>query len=74
MEHDDVHDRASFVHYVVRLIADLDDPILAKRYEHTDVRSLLEAVESWATDADEAVSANPWRNAAEVLRAGMSYE
>ena len=74
MGHDQVHDRASFVHYVVRLIADLDDPILSLKWEHRDVRSLLEAVESWATDADTLADPNPWRHAADVLRAGMSYE
>ena len=74
MEHDEVHDKASFARYVARLIADLDDPLLSLKWENTNARSLFEAMEAWASDSDEPADPNPWRHAADVLRAGTIYE
>ena len=74
MEHDEVHDKASFARYVAGLIAELDDPILSLKWENTDLRSLLEAMEAWASDMNKPANPDPWRHAADVLRAAMIYE
>ena len=73
MEHTDVHDSISFAHFVARLIAELDD-IESRRWINNDVRSLLEAMEAWASDTDQPANPNPWRHAADVLKAGQTYE
>ena len=74
MNHTDVHDKASFTRYVASLIAELDDPVESRQWENTDVRSLLEAMEAWASDTEQPADPNPWRHAAEVLKAARMYE
>ena len=74
MENGMVNDKASFALYVADLIAELDDPILSQKWQNTDVRSLFEAMEAWASDSDQPASPNPWRHAADVLRAGTIYQ
>ena len=74
MDHTDVHDRAGFGRYIVRLLADLDDPALSQRWENTDLRSFLEMMEAWAADSERPANPNPWRHAADVVRAGLIYE
>jgi len=74
MDHTDVHDRAGFARYVVKLLAELDDPELAQKWENTDLRSFLEMMEAWASDSEKPVNSNPWRHAADVVRAGLIYE
>lgn len=74
MEYEIVNDQASFARYVARLIAELDDPILSQKWENTDVRSLFEAMEAWASDSDMPADSNPWKHAADVLRAGTIYQ
>lgn len=74
MEHDEVHDKASFARYVAQLTADLDDPILSRKWVNTDLRSFLEEMEAWASDSSEPANPNPWRHAADVIRAARIYE
>jgi hypothetical protein len=74
MEQHGVHDKASFARYVAGAVAELDDPILSQKWENVDLRSFLMEIEAWASDLDQAAHPNPWRHAADVLRAGMIYE
>ena len=75
MEHDEVHDRDSFLRYVAQLRAELDDPVRAKDWENQDLSSFFEAMEAWVTDCkDRTPNANPWRHAADLLTAAIVYE
>ena len=70
----EVHDRASFAHYVAQLIAELDDPALSEKWENVDLRSFLSEMEAWAIDSDGPADPNPWRHAAHVLQLAKYYE
>lgn len=70
----DVHDKNSFARFVADLIADFDDPAALRTWPNRDLRSVLVAMEAWASDSERPASANPWRHAAEVLGAGRTYE
>ena len=74
MEHDEVHDRASFVKYVAALRAQLADPVASTEFENVDLLSFLEAMQAWATDWRKSADGNPWRHAADVLTAALIYE
>ena len=74
MEHDQVHDPASFADYVRHLRAQLDDPQRAAQWAHTTLPDFLEAMEAWVRDWDRPAQANPWRHAADVLMAASIYE
>ena len=39
-----------------------------------DLRSFLELLEAWASDSENPANPNPWRHAADVVRAGLIYE
>ena len=74
MDHGDVHDKTSFARYIVRIIAQLDDPVRSRDLQNDELRSLLDAMEAWALDSDQPANSNPWRHAADVLRAGLTYQ
>jgi hypothetical protein len=74
MEHDEVHDQASFADYVRQLRGELDDPQAVAKWENTSLPAFLEAMEAWARDWSDEPQANPWRHAADVLTAATIYE
>ncbi|MDQ3143302.1 MAG: hypothetical protein M3Q57_00280 [Pseudomonadota bacterium] len=74
MEHDAVHDKASFAQYVAQLIVELDDPVLSRKWLNADLRSFFEEMEAWASDSIEPANPNPWRHAADVIGAARIYE
>ncbi len=74
MEHDDVHDRASFALFATQLRAEIENPSLQVNWENIDLASFLEAMAAWARDAQEPADTNPWRHAAGILAAAAVYE
>ncbi|WP_292082927.1 MULTISPECIES: hypothetical protein [unclassified Brevundimonas] len=72
MEHDQVDDRKSFAAYVGVLRQQLISG--GQDWENIDLPSFLEAMQAWAQDSQQAVQANPWRHAAEVITAAIGYE
>ncbi len=50
MEHDEVHDRDSFIRYVARLRAEFGDPGRGWNWENQDLASFLEAMQAFVTD------------------------
>ena len=74
MEHDEVHDQASFADYVRQLRAELDDSRAVAQWQNTTLPTFLEAMEAWARDWSDPAQVNPWRHAADVLTAATIYE
>ena len=74
MDHDQVHDQASFVKYVGQLREELDDADKRLEWENLDLPNFLEAIAAWATDWKEPANTNPWRHAADILTAATIYE
>ena len=72
MDVDGVKDQASFLTFLAAMRSDLKEGALA--WESANLDSFLEAMEAWATDSRAPAQADPWRHAAELLRAGAFYE
>ena len=72
MDVDRVNDQASFLAFLAGMRSDLDEGALA--WESASLGSFLEAIEAWTTDSRLPAQANPWRHAADLLRAGAFYE
>ncbi|QGP78376.1 DUF7660 family protein [Sphingobium sp. CAP-1] len=71
---DAVHDPASFASYILSLRREFDNPDAKEKWENTDLSSYFEAMAAWAVDWKGSVQANPWRHAAELIRAATIYE
>ncbi len=74
MEHDEVHDRSSFIRYLASLRTELNDPLASADWENVDLPAFLEAMQAWATDCKEPANSNSWRHAADLLTAAITYE
>jgi len=71
MEHDEVHDQASFAEYVRHLREELSSRVV---WENSTLPDFLEAMEAWARDWQNGAHIDPWRHAADVLTAATIYE
>ncbi|HEV7288363.1 DUF7660 family protein [Sphingomonas sp.] len=71
MDHDRVHDQASFAEYLEGLREELGS---GANWENTTLPDFLQAMEAWARDWNQPAEANPWRHAAEVITAATIYE
>jgi hypothetical protein len=72
MDVDGVNDQEGFLAFLAAMRSDLEEGALT--WESANLGSFLEAMEAWATDSRASAAANPWRHAAELLRAGAFYE
>jgi hypothetical protein len=74
MEHDDVHDQATFAAYARQLRAELNDSLRAAKWENATLGHFLGAMEAWCRDLKQPAHSNPWRHAADILAAATIYE
>jgi len=72
MDVDGVRDQASFLAFLAAMRSDFAEGALA--WESAKLGSFLEAMAAWAADSRAPTQANPWRHAADLLRAGAFYE
>jgi len=69
---DSIKDKTTFLAFMKALRAGLHDQ--PEGWENPELPAFLEAMEAWTTDSRFDRSANPWRHAAELLRAARDYE
>lgn len=72
MNVEQVSDRDSFVAYLGAMRSQLQSG--GESWENIKLDDFLEAMAAWAHDWQEPCDLNPWKHAANLLRAGAFYE
>jgi len=72
MDVDGVKDQASFLAFLAAMRSEFAEGALA--WESANLGSFLEAMAAWVADSTVPAEPDPWRHAADLLRAGAFYE
>jgi hypothetical protein len=72
MDAEEVDDAQGFLAYLAGMRSELQNGV--SNWENVDLPGFLEAMAAWVKDGRLAADANPWRHAANLLRAGAFYE